>query len=296
MKTIQLTIILLVFTACGRFGNTNSSQQQKQEQRIISASKQYTEFMYALGLDSLLVAVDLSSTYPAKAKELPTVGYHMKLSFEGLVSMNPTLILHHGGKYSIGPEHVVKQLEELQIPMLTFNNKAKTIESTKELLLEMGTYFNKVNRAKQLISKLETDMQLVLQNTENQLDTPNVVVIHYGRANNMYLAVGANSVAGKMVQLAGGKIPINKNGMERITSPEIIAQANPDVILLTDFGYDRLGNPKAILDLPGIALTQAAKNNRIYRVEAHDLIYFGPRTGENILKLKQIIHQPNENQ
>ena len=42
--------------------------------------------------------------------------------------------------------------------------------------------------------------------------------------------------------------------------------------------------------LPGIALSPAAKNNRIYRIEEHDLVYFGPRSGENIIKLMNLIH------
>lgn len=44
------------------------------------------------------------------------------------------------------------------------------------------------------------------------------------------------------------------------------------------------------MELPGIAETNAAKNGRIFRVEGYDLIYFGPRTGENILKLHDLIN------
>ena len=44
-----------------------------------------------------------------------------------------------------------------------------------------------------------------------------------------------------MIEWAGGEMAIESDGMQRMASPEIIAQANPDVILVTDFGYDRLG-------------------------------------------------------
>jgi iron complex transport system substrate-binding protein len=37
--------------------------------------------------------------------------------------------------------------------------------------------------------------------------------------------------------------------------------------------------------------TKAAKANRIYRVEEHDMVYLGPRTGETVLKLQQLIRQ-----
>ena len=74
-------------------------------------------------------------------------------------------------------------------------------------------------------------------------------------------------------------------------SPEIIAQANPDVILLTDFGYDRLGSMDQIRALPGVATSNAAKTGRIYRIEENVLNYFGPRSGENIEKVAAVIHQ-----
>jgi iron complex transport system substrate-binding protein len=286
---IVLSAITGMLHGCGRFGNEDKKKHL--DIRIISAAKQYTEIIYALGADSNLVAVDISSVYPPEVKKLPTIGYHMKLSFEGVMATKPTLLLHHGGYYSIGPEHVVRQLEKLKIPMKTFNNKATDITTTKQLIKEMGVYFNKNGRAEELCVQLDADMQKALRHRNQINDTVKVVVMHFGQAMNMYLAVGRNSTAGQLIEWAGGRIPIEKKGMERITSPELIAQADPDVILLTDFGYDRLGSPGEILELPGVALTRAAKNNRIYRVEAHDLIYFGPRTGQNVLKLQSLIHQ-----
>jgi len=75
-------------------------------------------------------------------------------------------------------------------------------------------------------------------------------------------------------------------------SPEIVAASDPDVILLTDFGYDRLGGaPEKIKELPGVATTRAFKNNRIFRIEEHDLVYLGPRTGKNVLLIQKLIHQ-----
>jgi iron complex transport system substrate-binding protein len=45
--------------------------------------------------------------------------------------------------------------------------------------------------------------------------------------------------------------------------------------------------------VPGVSLTNAAKNKRIYRFEEHDLVYFGPRTGENVIKLINLLHPNN---
>jgi len=104
-----------------------------------------------------------------------------------------------------------------------------------------------------------------------------------------------NSVAAKMVDWAGGEFAIkDEKGMKQI-SPELVAASDPDVILLTDFGYDRLGGSfDKIKELPGVSSTRAFKNKKIYRIEEHDLVYLGPRTGENVLLIQKLIHKDEQ--
>lgn len=255
---------------------------------MVSIAKQYTEIIYALGAEKNLVAVDLSSTYPDAAKQLPTVGYHRALSAEGILAVKPDLILHDN---NIGPEHVVKQLEDLKIPMHVFKKYADNILGTDSLIREMGAYFNQRKAADSLCKLLDADMTLALEKVRQYKDTVKVLVIHYGQASNVYLVMTQKSTAAKMLGWAGGKITVtDEKGMKQL-SPEAIAAADPDVILLTDFGYDKLGSLEKIKELPGLAKTRAAISNRIYRVEEHDLVYLGPRTGKNVLALQKLIHE-----
>jgi iron complex transport system substrate-binding protein len=281
----RLALISVIFLLFGcRFRNEESGEHQ---QRIVSLSKQYSEILFALGANQDLVAVDLSSTYPPEIKSLPTVGYHRALSAEGIISVKPTLVLHDN---NVGPEHVMRQLEDLKIPMKVFEAKGVDIPSAKELVSEVGRYFHREAQAERLNQKLELDMAKALGRANANSPKPKVLVIHFGRAMNIYLTMTRASTAGKMIEWAGGEIPISgERGMVNL-SPEVIASADPDVILLTDFGYDRLGSPEQVATLPGVGATRAAKNKRIYRVEEHDLVYIGPRTGENVLKLQELIH------
>ena len=272
---------------CGRFGNEDEKQNNKE--RIVVISKQYCEIIYALGAEKDIVAVDVSSVYPPKVKKLPTVGYHRALSLEGILSAKPTLILTNGWK-EMGPEHIVKQLKDLKIPMKFFSTKTVNIDSTKALIKEMGSYFQKEEKADSLCKKLDTEIKTAVENAKQYSDTPKVLIIHFGRASNIYLVISRKGAAGKMIEWAGGTMAVtDTSGMKQL-SAEVVSKYDPDVILLTDFGYDRLGSPEKIKELPGIGSTRAARNNRIYRVEEHDLIYLGPRTGENTLKLQKLIH------
>ena len=277
-------IIIIAFAGCGRFGNAD---EKSGEERIVCLAKQYNEIIFALGAQENLVATDLTSTYPPEIKKLPTVGYHRALSAEGILAMKPTLIIHDN---NIGPEHVVTQLTDLQIPMKTFADKVKDIEGTKSLIREMGAYFGKEKRADTLCNQLDEDMHIALGNAKQYQDTPRVVIIHFGQASNVFLVVTKKSNAAKMIGWAGGSMAVDaEKGMQQL-SAEVIAKADPDVILLTDFGYDRLGSIEKIKELPGIAGTKAAMTNRIYRVEEHDIIYFGPRTGKNVLAFQKLLN------
>ncbi len=284
-NNIIIFLLAIQLTSCGRFGNQD--EKKNNEERIVCISKQYSEIIFALGAQENIVAVDLSSTYPTEIKQLPTIGYHRALSTETILSMKPTLILHDN---NIGPEHVVNQLEELEIPMKTFGDYLPTIDGTDSLIREMGSYFRKEKEAALLCKKLKTDMEKALAETKKYSKTPKVLIIHFGRASNVYLVMTQKSTAAKMLEWAGGVMAVNdKRGMKQL-SPEVVAAANPDIILLTDFGYDRLSNGNEIEKLPGISSTKAFRNNHIFRIEEHDLVYLGPRTGENVLLIQKLIH------
>ncbi len=286
-----LAAALVTAAGCARFNNQSNDAKAE---RLVVISQVYNEIIWALGAQGSVVGVDYSSTYPPEVKKVQTVGYHRALSAEGILSLHPTAILHDN---NIGPPQVVEQLKGLNIPMKTFDAKNDSVEGTKALIREMGAYFHREERAEELCRTLDAQTASSLEAVKKYTDRPRVAVIHFGRASNVYLVVGKGGggdggAASRMIEWAGGEMAVDAQGMQRMASPEIIAQANPDVILVTDFGFDRLGSPvDEIKALPGVATSNAAKNNRIYRVEENVLMYFGPRTGENVGKVAAAIHQ-----
>jgi iron complex transport system substrate-binding protein len=284
----QIVIIILSFivlTSCKRF--QNKEMDGTKDMRIVSVSKHLTEMFFALGKGHDIVAVDLSSTYPDSAKLLPTVGYHRMLSSEGIIAAKPDLVVHSN---DIGPANVLPQLEKLGVPVKAFGS-AYTLDSAKLLITQLGKFLGASQRADSINHQLEEDMKKVRLAESLVKDTPSVMIIHYGQANNVYFVMsGRNGPGDKMIALAGGTTAIyNAKGARQI-SAEAIAKSNPDIIIATDFGFDKIGGLNNFKTIPGVALTNAAKNNRIYRFEEHDLLYFGPRSGQNILALMNLLH------
>jgi len=291
----RLLILCLLISAsygCGRFANPKNDTTGE---RVVVISPIYNEIIWALGAQDHVVGVDLSSTYPPEIKGVTTVGYHRALSAEGILSLHPTAILTSEG--NIGPPQVIEQIKGLNIPIQSFTAKNDSVDGTKALIREIAAFFHKEEKAEELCRNLDSQMAASLEKVKQYTDHPRVAVIHFGRASNVYLVVGKGGGGdgggvSKMIELAGGEMALEKTGMQRMESPEIIAQANPDVVLVTDFGYDRLGGSiDQIKTLPGVETSNAAKSGRIYRVEENQLNYFGPRTGENVAKVAALIHQ-----
>jgi len=288
---VSLTCVALLGAGCSRFHNAPATSQGE---RNVVISPIYNEIIWALGAQDTVVGIDLSTTYPPEVKKVQTVGYHRALSAESILSLHPTAIIHDN---NIGPPQVVQQLQQLNIRTKTFTAKNDSFDGTKALIREMGTYFHKEARAEELCNTLDAQRASSLENVKQYGDHPRVAVIHFGRASNVYLVVGKGGGGdgggvSQMIELAGGQMAVENERMQRMESPEIIAKANPDVILITDYGYDRLGgSTDQIKALPGVATSNAARNNHIYRIEENVLNYFGPRSGENITKVAAIIHQ-----
>ena len=290
-KYIVLILISAALYSCGRFGNKDTSENKGDSTRIVCISKQLTEYIFALGGGDKIVGVDISSVYPREVKNLPTVGYHRALGLEGIVSLNPTAVYDNGG---IGPDAIKEQLKTVGIPLIEYQ-RTPTIEDAKQLLLTLGKEFGNEEKAKELNAKLDADLKRVEEQRKQYTDTPKVMIIHFGQAMNQYFVIGTRGNANSMIQMAGGVNAADTTGFKML-STEVIVKNQPDVILATEFGFDRTGGLENFVKLPGVALTPAAKNGRIFRIEEHDLIYFGPRTGENILKIMELIHQKgNEN-
>ena len=285
--------ILVLGSGCSRFRNAPTDSK---DARYVVISPIYNEIIWALGVQDKVVGVDLSTTYPPDVKNKQTVGYHRALSAEGILSLHPTAIIHDN---NIGPPQVVQQLQQLNISMKTFTAKNDSFDGAKALIREMGAYFHKEARAEELCNTMDAQRTASLEKVKQYTDRPRVAVIHFGRASNVYMVVGKGGGGdgggvSQMIELAGGEMAGENTGrgMQRMESPEILAKANPDVILLTDYGYDRLGGSMdQIKALPGVATSNAAKTGRIYRIEENVLNYFGPRSGENIGKVAAIIHQ-----
>ena len=83
--------------------------------RVVSIGGAVTEILYALGADKNIVGIDSTSAYPPRAlTEKPNVGYMRQLSAEGVLGLQPSLILASEGS---GPRETLAVLKAAQVPV-----------------------------------------------------------------------------------------------------------------------------------------------------------------------------------
>ena len=88
--------------------------------RIVVAGGSITEILFYLNESKNIVAVDTTSNYPEAAKNFPSIGYVRALSAEGVLSLNPTLII---GENDMGPKNVLKQLKKTKVELRVLDEK-----------------------------------------------------------------------------------------------------------------------------------------------------------------------------
>ncbi|MER3464334.1 MAG: ABC transporter substrate-binding protein [Chitinophagaceae bacterium] len=257
----------MLFASCDRYWNKKIDGTK--DIRIVCLSKHLTEMVFALGKGHNLVGVDLSSTYPDSDKLIKTVGYHRSLSAESIISLNPDLVIHSN---DIGPDNVLPQITKAGLHVKAFGG-ANTIDSAHLLLKELGKFFGKEKKADSIITQMDAGIALAADTLKayNIHDSLRVMIIHFGLRNNNYFVMsGRNGVGDKMIRLADATSALYNGKSGRELSPEAVALANPDVIIATDYGYDKMGSmDKFISNVPGVALTNAGKNKRVIRFEEH---------------------------
>ena len=256
--------------------------------RVVSVSKQINEFVYDIGAERNLVGRDLTSVYPAQITALPSVGYHRALSAEGIISLRPTLFLTDG---NVGPDAVLAQLRKVGIPV-TVMSPGTTLDSARGLMTRLGALFHRERAADSVNAAWRSAMDSIFADTLewSHKDHPRVLIMHMGQIVNNYLGVGAGGPADAILRWSGATNAIDSTRPMNRLDPELIARLAPDIIIATDAGFDRLGSIAKFAALPGVSLTPAGRNQRIYRITETEILYFGPRTPGTVRAVRAMVH------
>ena len=241
--------------------------------RIVSIGGAITEILYALGFEDRLSGVDATSLYPSAAlRDKPNVGYMRQLSPEGVLGLNPSLVLAMQGS---GPKETMDVLEAAKVPLVlvpeTFS-EAGLLEKIELVGHAMGAD----PRAQCLASAVTNDFAQ-LRELRAKVTKPVRVMFVMSMLNGRATAAGQKTAANEIIRMAGGVNAIDGYDGYKIITDEAIVVAKPDVVLSIQRGKDTL-EADAVYRHPAFALTPVAANKSFISMEGLYLLGFGPRT------------------
>ncbi|TGM74432.1 ABC transporter substrate-binding protein [Leptospira mtsangambouensis] len=256
----SLVLLSLSLFTLSLFAETNS--------RIISVNGTVTEILYALKLESQLVAVDTTSYFPKQATSLPSVGYQRTLTTEGILNLKPTQII---GLESAGPPTTIQNLKDAGIPLHLFPDEF-TLETPAKRVLEIGKLFGKEKEADVLAKNIKDQIQKLKINK-----TKAKVLFIYSRNPSSIFISGTGTAADAMIHLSGATNVIHEFSEYKPLTSEALAKANPDIILMPEKSALGFGGEKAIWEISGMEFTRAGKEKNLIVVDDLLLLGFGPR-------------------
>ena len=235
------------------------------EERIVTLSPSINEIVFALGEGKNVVANTLHCDFPAESKDVLKIGGYNNISLEKIIETKPTVVI--GQDYD---EKLNSNLKALGINLLSY--KTNTLDSIKNTINNLGNYFDKKERAKELISNIDREL-----NSINSIvkDKKILIVISPKKSLSNQIYVTGNYIYFEdIIKASGNQNAYNSlNPAQPVVNTEKIINMNPDiVVLLAPFLDGKEEEQKEIINAWKQLPINAAKNDNIYAV---DKLYAG---------------------
>lgn len=251
--------------------------------RIASIGGTITETLYALGAADRIVAVDITSTWPAQAlREKKSLGYMRAISAEGVLSLRPDLIL---AMNDAGPPTAMDQLVASPVPVVFVESTPSTDaiwDRTRFLARVVGAQA----AGEALSAAIDARFSALATWRAAHPRAPRILFV-MRMTNGHPLAAGSGTAADAVIRLAGAT---NAGaGMQgyKIVEDEALLTLRPDIVLT--MAQDAASLRAALLADPGFRLTPAGRKGAIIAMEGERLLGFGPRTPDAALDLARMI-------
>jgi iron complex transport system substrate-binding protein len=247
--------------------------------RLVCIGGTITEIVYALGAQERVVAVDSTSQFPPAAlRDKRNIGYMRNLSAEGVLAIDPTLLLVMEGA---GPPQAIDALLASNVPLL-FVDDTPTQQGVLGRVRFIAGVLDLAECGEQLCRTIEAGFTNLAAWRAAHLQSPRVLFVLSLR-NGRPIVAGTGTAADAIIALAGGlNAAAGVQGYKPVSDEALITFA-PDAILAMEHAGPALADD--VLDLPAFRLTPAGARHALIRMDGELLLGFGPRTPQAALEL-----------
>lgn len=246
--------------------------------RIVSIGGAVTEIVAALGEEDRLVGRDTTSNHPPSVLDLPDVGYIRRLSPEGLLSVNPDLLLAEEGA---GPPEAVDLLAAASVPMETIPS-GFTRNAVEAKIMAVAQALGVEDKGRALADRTLAGIDAARASvTGPERKVLFILSLQGGRI----MAAGADTSADGIIQMAGAKNALEGVTGYKLVSDEAIAQSGAEVILMMANAGGPGADEDELFAHPAIRTTPAAASRALVRLDGMLMLGFSVRTPQAIRDL-----------
>jgi iron complex transport system substrate-binding protein len=264
-------IVLLTLT-----GAANAAPQ-----RVVSLGGDVTEIAFALGRGDAIAAVDITSTYPEAANQLPKVGYVRALSAEGILAMRPDLILASG---DAGPAEALAQLAAAGVPIVQLP-RDHTLAGIQEKITSVAGALGAKAAGEKLAGEFARQRDEVV--AASRRDEPLAAVYVMARGDGALVAAGGGTAADAMLTAAGLRnIFSDEQGYKPVSGETLVARA-PAIVVTGWRTVEASGGIDQLKANPALRGTFAMEKGRLLVFDDMYLLGLGPRAAEAARELAE---------
>jgi iron complex transport system substrate-binding protein len=239
--------------------------------KIVTLGGGVTEIVYALGAGDRIVAVDLTSTYPAAARGKPNVGYYRRLSAEGVLALAPTAIVAADGA---GPKETMDVLASAAVSLVSLaevrhpGDVAIRIRAVAEAVGEQ-------ERGAALADAVTADLATLAEDIAHIQKRRRTLILLGASNGGPLTAAGSQSTGALALELVGAdNVAASMTGWKPLVDEAALA-LDPEAVIVMATGAPV--SVEAVSRHPALIGSAAVRDKRVIVADALGLVGFGPR-------------------
>jgi iron complex transport system substrate-binding protein len=245
-----------------------SNDSESFPRRIICLTEETTETLYLLGEQDRIVGVSGYTVRPPEARKKPKVSAYINAKFDKIVDLKPDLVF----AFSDLQADIVAELIRRGVTVFTFNQRS--VREIMEMILTIGRIVGCAEKAEELISKLQSEMDQIAASAAGFQFRPRVLFEEWYEP----LISGIRWVD-ELIEIAGGdsvfpELRQHQSAKDRIVNPADVIARDPQVIIGSWCG--RQVKKDLIRKREGWTSISAVRNDQLFEIKSAYILQPGP--------------------
>ena len=255
---------------------------------IVVAGGSITEILYFLNEEDRILGIDVTSNFPKQTKELPSIGYVRNLSTEGILSLNPKLIL---GENDMGPPLVLDQINEVGVDLRIIPEE-QTAMGIIDKISCIASIIGSKDRAQE---KIKGELMPIVKDLErfqgDKIFEKKRVMLILSMQGTSPIVAGLGTSGDGFIKMTGAINVFESFKGWKPVSEEAIIESDPDYFIIPSRDMHKNSDVKSLTSNPIFKNTKAGSKENFIFEDSMAMLGFGPRTIITALKVAKKMYQ-----